>query len=121
MTPSNKSLAPGKIMKNDRGYSNKGKVVPSFVSNTKETPKKELPNDNENKDVSTEKDDAMPPIKINGKKFDFSDPQWKTIAPMDGKAVIKHGNNTWRWCVSCNKWMFHDITKHDFWAVRNAK
>ena len=65
--------------------------------------------------------ESSPPITINGNKYSITDPTWKTIAPTDGISIIKHDKNTWRWCVPCNKWMFHDITKHDFWAVRNAK
>jgi hypothetical protein len=85
--------------------------------------KVEHPHAHDNRVVAKQdKDDtATPPIVINGKKYAITDPEWKTLAPMDGKEVVKHGNNTWRWCVPCGKWMFHDATKHDFWAVRNAK
>ena len=113
MTPSNPVSSSGKIVQRVRGSD--GKVAPFSGAESKVDP-----HAHDHNLAKQEKDDT-PPITINGKKYAIADMTWKTLAPTDGKAVIKHGNNTWRWCVQCNKWMFHDLTKHDFWAVRNAK
>lgn len=114
MAPSNRVSSPGKIVPRARGSDNK--VVPFSGTETKAD--SHAKKDNLNAFAKHEKDEA--PITINGKKYSITDTEWKTLAPVDGKAVIKHGSNTWRWCVPCNKWMFHDVTKHDFWAVRNS-
>jgi hypothetical protein len=63
--------------------------------------------------------DSINYVTVNGEKFKVKDMEWKTMAPTNGVNVMKHDGKTWRWCSTCEKWMFHDITKHDFWAVRN--
>jgi hypothetical protein len=72
-------------------------------------------------EVHKSEQDFISYITVNGKKFEVKDAEWKTMAPTNNIYVIKQDGKTWRWCVSCQKWMFHDITKHDFWAVRNLR
>jgi len=72
-------------------------------------------------ELSASGQDSISYITVNGKRFKVKDVEWKTVAPTNGVYVMKHDGKTWRWCVTCEKWMFHDITKHDFWAVRNVR
>jgi hypothetical protein len=113
MAPSTRPSSPGKNVPRVRG--SEKKVAP--ISGAEIKVDSHTKKDDVNAAAKLEKNEA--PITINGKKYSITGTEWKTLAPMDGKGVIKHGNKTWRWCAPCNEWMFHDVTKHDFWAVRN--
>lgn len=64
--------------------------------------------------------DKLRTVTINGTEYGLKDNEWKSIVPTEGHKPLKIGRNTWRWCATCTRWMFHDKDHHAAWADRQA-